>query len=82
MDSSETRPHYDVVVVGGSQAGLAISWHLKQRGIGHVVFEKHQVAHTWRTQRWDSFCLVTPNWQCQLPGFPYHTRAATRTALW
>jgi putative flavoprotein involved in K+ transport len=71
MDSSESRPHYDVVVVGGSQAGLAMSWHLKQRGIRHIVFEKNQVAHTWRTQRWDSFCLVTPNWQCQLPGFPY-----------
>jgi putative flavoprotein involved in K+ transport len=37
----------------------------------HVVFERHSIAHAWRTQRWDSFCLVTPNWQCQLPGFPY-----------
>ncbi|GAN78041.1 flavin-containing monooxygenase [Acidisphaera rubrifaciens HS-AP3] len=71
MSKMETRRQVEVVVVGGSQSGLAMSWHLKQRGIEHVVFEKHRVAHTWRTQRWDSFCLVTPNWQCQLPGFPY-----------
>jgi putative flavoprotein involved in K+ transport len=36
-----------------------------------VVLEKHRVGHEWRERRWDSFCLVTPNWQCQLPGFPY-----------
>jgi putative flavoprotein involved in K+ transport len=36
-----------------------------------VIFEKHRIAHSWRTQRWDSFCLVTPNWQCKLPNFPY-----------
>ncbi|MFD0934004.1 FAD-dependent monooxygenase, partial [Methylobacterium trifolii] len=63
--------HLPVVVVGGGQAGLAMSHQLRARGIGHVVFEKNRVAHTWRTQRWDSFCLVTPNWQCQLPGFAY-----------
>ena len=63
--------HYPVIVVGGGQAGLAISYLLKRRGIEHVVFEKHRVAHAWRTQRWDSFCLVTPNWQCKLPGHPY-----------
>ncbi len=71
MGKIDPRTHLDVIVVGGSQAGLAMSWHLTQRGLNHLVFEKHQVAHTWRTQRWDSFCLVTPNWQCQLPGFPY-----------
>ncbi|MFT4045250.1 MAG: MSMEG_0569 family flavin-dependent oxidoreductase [Solimonas sp.] len=60
-----------VAVVGGGQAGLAMSWLLKQRGIEHVVFEKHRVAHEWREARWDSFCLVTPNWQCRLPGWPY-----------
>lgn len=64
-------PHHAVVVVGGGQAGLSASAHLSGRGIDHVVFEKHRVGHAWRTQRWDSFCLVTPNWQCQLPGFPY-----------
>ncbi|HYZ15248.1 MAG TPA: MSMEG_0569 family flavin-dependent oxidoreductase [Candidatus Acidoferrum sp.] len=60
-----------VAVIGGGQAGLSISALLKERGVEHVVLEKHRVAHTWRTERWDSFCLVTPNWQCRLPGFPY-----------
>ena len=60
-----------VAVVGGGQAGLAMSYCLKQRGIDHVVLERHRVAHEWREHRWDSFCLVTPNWQCRLPGFPY-----------
>ena len=63
--------HYPVVVVGGGQAGLSTSHHLKQQGIEHVVLEKHRLAHAWRHDRWDSFCLVTPNWQCRLPDFPY-----------
>ncbi|MDN4054867.1 MSMEG_0569 family flavin-dependent oxidoreductase [Massilia sp. YIM B02763] len=65
------QPHYDVVIVGGGQAGLSMSWYLQQAGIGHIVFEKHAQVHAWRTQRWDAFSLVTPNWQCQLPGHPY-----------
>jgi len=48
-----------------------VSWYLKQSKIDHVVFEKERAGHAWRAERWDSFCLVTPNWQCQLPGFPY-----------
>jgi len=60
-----------VVIVGGGQAGLAMSYCLKQRGIEHLVLERHRVGHEWSAARWDSFCLVTPNWQCQLPGFPY-----------
>ena len=48
-----------------------MSYCLKQRGIEHIVFEKHRIAHSWRSKRWDSFCLVTPNWQCQLPGYAY-----------
>jgi len=63
--------HYPVAVIGGGQAGLSISYLLTQRGIDHVVIEQHRVAHAWREQRWDTFCLVTPNWQCTLPGFPY-----------
>jgi putative flavoprotein involved in K+ transport len=62
---------HTVIVIGAGQAGLAMSYCLKQSGTEHVVLEAHAVAHTWRTQRWDSFCLVTPNWQCQLPGHPY-----------
>ncbi|MFN9837763.1 MAG: FAD-dependent oxidoreductase, partial [Pseudanabaena sp.] len=63
--------HYPVVIVGGGQAGLSISYCLKERGLDHIIFEKNQIANAWRSQRWDSFCLVTPNWQCQLPGYPY-----------
>jgi putative flavoprotein involved in K+ transport len=63
--------HVPVVIVGGGQAGLSVSYHLKQRGIEHLVFERETAAHTWSTQRWDTFCLVTPNWQCDLPGHPY-----------
>src|SRR5437762_5281780 len=48
-----------------------MSYCLKQRGVDHVVLEKSRVAHEWREHRWDTFCLVTPNWQCRLPGFPY-----------
>ncbi|GAB6848419.1 MSMEG_0569 family flavin-dependent oxidoreductase [Paraburkholderia kururiensis] len=64
--------HYSVIVVGGGQAGLSVSYFLQQSGIDHLVFEKHTVTHTWRDQRWDTFCLVTPNWQCALPGHPYN----------
>jgi putative flavoprotein involved in K+ transport len=64
-------PHRTVVVVGGGQAGLSMSYCLTQQGIDHAVLEKHRIAHEWRERRWDAFCLVTPNWQCRLPGFPY-----------
>src|SRR6516165_5923707 len=63
--------HHPVAVIGAGQAGLSISWFLTHGGIDHVVFEKQRPGHVWRSERWDSFCLVTPNWQCQLPGFPY-----------
>lgn len=60
----------DTVVIGAGQAGLATSHELKQRGVDHVVLEKGRIGQGWR-DRWDSFCLVTPNWSVNLPGFPY-----------
>lgn len=69
--SLPAKSHYPVVVIGGGQAGLAMSYHLSRSGIDHVILEKNTIAHSWKTQRWDAFCLVTPNWQCQLPGFAY-----------
>jgi cation diffusion facilitator CzcD-associated flavoprotein CzcO len=60
----------EVVVVGGGQAGLAVSRELTQAGVTHVLLEKGRVGQTWRG-RWDSFCLVTPNWSLRLPGHPY-----------
>ena len=63
--------HYAVAIVGGGQAGLSLSYYLQERGISHLVLEKNTLVHSWRSQRWDSFCLVTPNWQCNLPGWSY-----------
>ena len=60
----------DAVVVGAGQAGLATSRELSRAGIAHVVLERGRVGQTWRG-RWDSFCLVTPNWSVRLPGRPY-----------
>lgn len=61
----------EAVVIGAGHAGLAASRALGQRGIDHLVLERDRVGHAWRKQRWDSFTLVTPNWQCRLPGHPY-----------
>jgi len=63
--------HRSVVVIGGGQAGLSMSWFLTREGIDHVVLERDRIGVEWRSRRWDSFCLVTPNWQCALPGYPY-----------
>jgi len=59
-----------VVIVGAGQAGLALSHELTGMGVDHVVLERRRIGETWR-RRWDSFCLVTPNWTMDLPGFPY-----------
>lgn len=59
----------DVVVVGAGQAGLAVSYYLRAFGVEHVVLERGRVAESWRSQRWDSFTLVTPNWMTRLPGY-------------
>jgi len=61
----------DVAIIGAGQAGLATSWYLTQAGVEHVVLESARVAETWRSRRWDSFCLVTPNWGVLLPGAVY-----------
>jgi putative flavoprotein involved in K+ transport len=61
----------DVIVIGAGQAGLAASVCLSRLGIDHVVLEKHEVGASWRRQRWDSFCLNTPNWTLNLPGRNY-----------
>jgi putative flavoprotein involved in K+ transport len=62
---------YPVVVIGAGQAGLSTSAYLKEAGIEHIVLERDRLGHAWRAERWDSFCLVTPNWQCRLPNFAY-----------
>lgn len=66
-----SNEHHEVVVIGAGQAGLSISWYLTGRGIDHLVLERDTIAHEWRDNRWDNFTLVTPNWQCVLPGYGY-----------
>src|SRR3954451_6646995 len=59
------------VVIGAGHGGLAMSRLLSDRSIDHVVLERNEVASSWRTERWDSLRLLTPNWQCRLPGHAY-----------
>jgi putative flavoprotein involved in K+ transport len=68
---NSTTQHLSVIIVGGGQAGLSLSYYLKQSNIDHLVLEKRTLMHSWRNARWDTFCLVTPNWQCALPDYPY-----------
>jgi len=59
------------VVIGAGHAGLAISRCLSERSIDHVLLERGEVANSWKTERWDSLRLLTPNWQSRLPGYGY-----------
>jgi len=59
------------VIVGAGHAALAMSRCLAERSIDHVLLERGEVAQSWRTERWDSLRLLTPNWQSRLPGFTY-----------
>ena len=68
----------DAVVIGAGQAGLAASHELSARGIEHVVLERGVVGHTWRTRRWRSFRLVSPNSLNLLPGLRIRRSRAGR----
>jgi putative flavoprotein involved in K+ transport len=59
------------VIIGAGHCGLAMSKHLTERAIDHVLLERGEVANSWATERWDSLRLLTPNWQSRLPGFAY-----------
>ena len=61
----------ETVVTGGGQAGLTMSHCLTQRGMAHVVLERHRVGERWRSERWDSLRFQFPNWSRRLPDFPY-----------
>ena len=64
-------PTTDTIVIGAGQAGLAASRCLSDRGVDHVVLERGRVAERWRSERWDSLRLLTPNWMSRLPGWSY-----------
>ncbi len=65
-------PHTTTVaIIGAGQAGLAMSRCLTERSIDHVLLERGKVANSWRSERWDSLRLLTPNWMSRLPGFQY-----------
>jgi putative flavoprotein involved in K+ transport len=58
-------------VIGGGQAGLVMSYRLKQRGILHLVLERARIAERWRSERWDGLKFQFPNWSVQLPDFAF-----------
>jgi len=62
---------HDTVIIGGGQAGLAMSYFLRERGREHVIVERRRLAERWRSERWDSLCFQFPNWSFQLPGHHY-----------
>lgn len=59
------------IIIGAGQAGLAMSKQLSERSVDHVILERGEVANSWKTERWNSLRLLTPNWQSRLPGFRY-----------
>lgn len=59
------------VIIGAGHAGLAMSRCLSERSVDHVLLERGEVANAWKTERWDSLRLLTPNWQSRLPGYTY-----------
>jgi putative flavoprotein involved in K+ transport len=61
----------DTVVVGAGHAGLAVSWFLTRAGREHVLLDRGMVAERWRSERWDSLHLLTPNWMTRLPSWSY-----------
>ena len=62
----------ETIIIGGGQAGLSTSYYLSQLGRENIILEQAgQAGHAWRTDRWDSFTLLTPNWSIKLPGASY-----------
>ncbi len=62
----------EVLVVGGGQAGLAMSEHLSEGGVPHLVLERHRIAERWRSERWDSLVANGPAWHDRFPGLEFH----------
>ena len=76
MRVNGTASQVEVVIIGAGQAGLAVSYYLRAFGVEHVVLERGRIGESWRSARWDSFTLVTPNWMNRLPGYDLAADAA------
>jgi len=61
----------ETIIIGGGQAGLAMSRCLSDRGVDNVILERGRIAERWRSERWDSLRLLSPRWQLRLPGYQY-----------
>ena len=70
-NAGDIMKRVETLIVGAGQAGLAMSRCLTDLAIDHVLLERGRVAERWRTERWDSLRLLTPNWQTRLPWFTY-----------
>ncbi len=66
-----TEHYFDTVIIGGGQAGIATSYHLKQHGISHIVLEKNHIAERWRSVRWDSLVANGPAWHDRFPNLKF-----------
>jgi putative flavoprotein involved in K+ transport len=71
LQSSHDLEKIETVIIGGGQAGLAMSYYLGQLGREHVILERQRVAERWRSERWDSLTFQSPNWNIHLPGFAF-----------
>jgi putative flavoprotein involved in K+ transport len=67
------REQIETLIIGGGQAGLAMSYYLSQLGREHWILERQRVAERWRSERWDSLTFQSPNWNIRLPGFGFQT---------
>lgn len=66
-----TTEKIDTLVVGGGQAGVAMSEHLSRHGVPHLVLERHRIAERWRSERWDSLVANGPAWHDRFPGMEF-----------
>ncbi|MGO9989541.1 MAG: FAD-dependent monooxygenase, partial [Steroidobacteraceae bacterium] len=61
----------ETLIIGGGQAGLAISEHLSKRGARHLIVERYRIAERWRSERWDSLVANGPAWHDRFPGMTF-----------
>jgi putative flavoprotein involved in K+ transport len=67
----------ETLIIGGGQAGLVMSHRLKQRGLSHLVLERHRIAERWRSERWDGLKFQFPNWSVRCRSFRFRTLSPT-----